>query len=277
MEAPTMRKFPTILTSLAVLFVCANSSPAFAQASAPEKLANGQKCEYNENCTSGLCDDVTSKCVVNEPEPAPETEPVAEKLADGEDCKAHDECKNGLCDALKGKCATATTVPVKLAPKSASKKTAAVLVCESDCADDEVCYKGECIADPCLDLPFSDGDTYGCKVAAAVDLRMPRTVKGVRAVLLAKSEKSLAYYQKALEIMTRYYMWEIFDYQVSSPDDFKKEGSDNYWDNTMIRDHLQANSTNLEIMANARLGLPHGPSTIPVPFSGKVKIQFNRD
>lgn len=235
-----MKRLMVSLASLAVLILlCFNSNPAFAQAACTPKCDDK---ECGDNGCSGIC----GTCEA------------------GKECDANQKC----------------------VAKAAPAPTTTTTECEDDseCTKDgEVCKpaskrgaKGTCVPDPCLSMPFSDGDDYGCRVAAAVDLRMPRTIAGVRAVLLRDSPKAFEAYKKSVETLTRYYMWEVFDYFMDGPDDFKKAGSPNYWDNAKIREHLMATPTNLEVLANARWNLPHkpkpapkkAPATEPVPNRG---------
>ncbi len=60
---------------------------------------------------------------------------------------------------------------------------------EAICSGDEVCDGNQCVDDPCFNVICSDGNSYGCQVAAAVHYRGFTTEEAVRRYLLKLSKK----------------------------------------------------------------------------------------
>ena len=60
---------------------------------------------------------------------------------------------------------------------------------EAVCTGDEVCDGNQCVDDPCFNVICSDGNSYGCQVAAAVHYRGFTTEEAVRRHLLKLSKK----------------------------------------------------------------------------------------
>lgn len=101
--------------------------------------------------------------------------------------------------------ASAVTPTAEPEPKpECGPETADTEGMETVCESDKVCDGNKCVDDPCLNVICSDGNTYGCQVAAAVHFRGFTTEEAVRRFLLKMSKKDnaegtkLAAFNKAL-------------------------------------------------------------------------------
>jgi hypothetical protein len=103
--------------------------------------------------------------------------------------------------------------------KTAAEEAAKV---EATTEADDPCSK-ECVTSICSKLIFSTAadPTYGCKVLAALDKKMPRTVEDVAKKMQSWKKEQIEKYNKKTLKLVKDAMWKTLDYWFASKDEFE--------------------------------------------------------